>query len=96
MVKEDPSIFNPYSDEELIELLIKTKQLVPRYCRIIRILRDFPSDLVLEGSKTLNLRQILKDRGVECQCVRCREIQDRKISEEDEFDMRLRKLLDRK
>lgn len=82
MLKEDPSIYTPYTDNELIELLIKTKQEVPKYCRIIRILRDFPSDLVLEGSKTLNLRQILKDRNVECKCVRCREIKDLEVNQE--------------
>ncbi|MBI96593.1 hypothetical protein CL656_05555 [bacterium] len=82
MVKEDPSIYTPYTDPELIELLIKTLKIVPKYCRVIRVLRDFPSDLVLEGSKTLNLRQILEDRGVVSQDIRAREIKDLKVNED--------------
>lgn len=83
MVKKDPSIYTPYSDEELIQILIKIKELVPEYCRIIRILRDFPSELVLAGSKTLNLRQVLHERGVKCKCVRCREIKGENFNPEN-------------
>jgi elongator complex protein 3 len=79
MYKKDNTVHTAYSDEELIELLIECKKLVPEYCRIIRILRDFPSELVLEGSKTLNLRQIIHDRGIKCKCVRCREIKGQKF-----------------
>ena len=76
MVEADPSIYKAYTDPELFELLAATKKIVPEYCRIIRVLRDFPSDLVLKGSKTLNMRQLLKDKKVECKCIRCREIKD--------------------
>lgn len=83
MVKEDPSIYTPYTDEELYQILKQTKLIVPKYCRIIRILRDFPSDLVLKGSKTLNMRQLLAKEGVKCQCIRCREIKGETIEEND-------------
>jgi len=79
MVEKDPSLFKAYTDEQLFKLLAQTKSIVPEYCRIIRILRDFPSDLVLKGSKTLNMRQLLKDHKIECRCVRCREIKDEKF-----------------
>jgi len=74
MVEEDSSIHTPYSDQKLFDILVKIKSLVPRHCRIIRILRDFPSNLVLQGTKTLNMRQILAQKGVHCECIRCREI----------------------
>ncbi len=74
MVKADPTLHRAYQDPELYQILKQTKLAVPRYCRIIRILRDFPSDLVLQGSKTLNMRQLLAQEGVKCQCIRCREI----------------------
>ena len=83
MVEVDPTIHAPYNDQELFELLAKTKQIVPEYCRIIRILRDFPSDLVLQGSKTLNMRQLLKDNKIQCRCIRCREIQGAPFDPED-------------
>lgn len=83
MCEDDPKLFNPYSDDELIEILTKIKTQVPRYCRIIRLLRDFPSELVLKGSKKLNMRQILKERGVVCKCVRCREVQGEAFGDVD-------------
>ena len=83
MYEKDPSVHQAYSDEELIDLLIECKKNVPEYCRIIRILRDFPSELVLEGTKTLNLRQIIHQRGIKCKCVRCREIKGQKFENQN-------------
>ena len=83
MVEADPSLHKPYNDKELFELLAQTKSIIPEYCRIIRILRDFPSDLVLQGSKTLNMRQLLKDHKINCRCVRCREIKDESFEPEN-------------
>lgn len=83
MYKKDPSIYSPYSDEELIKILTEIKKEVPEYCRIIRLLRDFPSELVLSGSKLLNVRQIMQNRGILCRCVRCREIKDDKFQLEN-------------
>jgi elongator complex protein 3 len=60
MVEKDPSVFTPYSDDELLKILIEINKFVPEYCRIIRMLRDFPSELILSGTKTLNLRQIIE------------------------------------
>lgn len=87
MYQKDKSVHTAYTDDELIDLLIECKKIVPEYCRIIRILRDFPSELVIEGSKTLNLRQIIHDRGVVCKCVRCREIKGQKF-ENDQVKIR--------
>lgn len=80
MHRENPDIYTPYSDEELMEILSEIKKGVPEYCRIIRLLRDFPSEIVLKGSKLLNIRQIMQRRGTPCRCVRCREIKDESFS----------------
>lgn len=70
--------FQPYSTEELVELLVDIKPTVPRYCRINRVIRDIPSTNVVEGNKRTSLRQDvhaeMARRGTKCQCVRCREI----------------------
>lgn len=83
MYKKDKSVHTAYSDEELIELLMKCMEMTPEYCRIIRILRDFPSELVIEGTKTLNLRQIIHQRGVKCRCIRTREIKGESFETEN-------------
>lgn len=89
MVKEDPSIYHPYSDQELIEILAETLSIVPEYCRIIRILRDFPKEVILKGSKTSNLRQILEKRGVKSRDIRAREIKNQ------DYDPQATKLISR-
>jgi len=76
MVKKDSSIHKAYSDDELINLIAEIKKNVPEYCRIIRVIRDFPAESIISGSKKSNLRQIMERKGVKCRCVRCREISD--------------------
>ncbi|MBI5877280.1 MAG: tRNA uridine(34) 5-carboxymethylaminomethyl modification radical SAM/GNAT enzyme Elp3 [Chloroflexi bacterium] len=70
--------FRPYSDDELIELLVDCKQIVPGYCRLNRVVRDIPKQYVVAGSTQSNLRDVVKrimqTRGVRCQCIRCREV----------------------
>lgn len=68
----------PYSEEDLVELLVKMKQILPRYVRIMRMGRDIPSDLIVAGIKKTNIGQIvekrLRDKGLVCECIRCREV----------------------
>jgi elongator complex protein 3 len=71
--------FKPYSDKKLIEMLVKVKsKIIPRYCRISRLIRDIPSTEIIAGNLATNLRQIIqkemKKQGSQCQCLRCREV----------------------
>ena len=54
--------FEPMHDVELIKLLLKMKQFVPEWTRIMRLLRDIPVGNILSGAKFSNLRQILKQQ----------------------------------
>ncbi len=75
--------YRPYSDEELIEILIACKQMVPPYCRINRVVRDIPANHIVAGSTQSHMREVvqreLKRRGLQCQCVRCREVRNEKL-----------------
>ena len=70
--------YQPYSEEQLIDLLADIKPTVPRYCRINRVIRDIPSTNVVAGNRNTSLRQDvareLERRGKRCNCIRCREI----------------------
>jgi elongator complex protein 3 len=76
--------FIPYTDEELGDLMVKIKGVVPEYCRITRLYRDIPAPSVIGGSKLSNLRQIIQERmkkdGIKCRCIRCREIKGERIA----------------
>jgi elongator complex protein 3 len=71
--------YKPYSDRALQNLLVACKKAVPPYVRIIRLVRDIPAGSIIAGNKVTNLRQIMKDRGVKCRCIRCREAKGRKL-----------------
>jgi elongator complex protein 3 len=71
--------YKPYSDKQLKNLIIKCKAIVPKYLRIIRLIRDIPGESIEAGNKITNLRQIMKDRGVKCDCIRCRESKYKKV-----------------
>ena len=65
--------YRPYTDKELQDLIIKCKNFTPKYVRIIRLIRDIPAESILAGNKITNLRQIMQQQGVKCNCIRCRE-----------------------
>lgn len=71
--------YKPYTDKQLQELIIACKAAVPAYVRIIRLIRDIPGESIIAGNKITNLRQIMKDRGAQCNCIRCREAQEKAI-----------------
>jgi elongator complex protein 3 len=81
----------PYSDKELINLLIELKKIVPEYCRITRLYRDIPAESIIGGTRISNLRQYVQaemvERGEKCRCIRCREIKG------DDFDPKNVKLI---
>ncbi len=70
--------YQPYTTNELIDLLADIKPTIPEYCRVNRVVRDIPASYIVAGSKRSSLRQDvqreLAKRGTRCRCVRCREI----------------------
>lgn len=79
--------FQPYTTSELVNLIAAVKPGIPRYCRVNRIIRDIPSNYVVDGNRRSSLRQDIQQemaqQGVTCHCIRCREIRKRKVKTED-------------
>ncbi|NCC70084.1 tRNA uridine(34) 5-carboxymethylaminomethyl modification radical SAM/GNAT enzyme Elp3 [bacterium] len=77
----------PYSDSELMKLLIEIKKITPYWVRINRLIRDIPSTSIEYGNKIPNLREIIKremlKNGDSCNCIRCREIKEEIINKDD-------------
>jgi len=69
--------YQPYNEEEMIELLIAIKASIPKYVRISRLMRDIPSKFIIAGCKDLALRGTIRKKmdqaGLRCRCIRCRE-----------------------
>ena len=76
--------YKPYSDKQLLNLIIKIKKIIPPYVRISRLIRDIPQESILAGNKISNLRQLIQEEfkrtGQVCQCIRCREARNATFS----------------
>jgi len=70
--------YTPYTEKDIVELTIKLKSLVPKWCRIMHIMRIIPPEYLVAGSTRSDLRKVtqaeMKTRGIKCQCIRCREV----------------------
>ncbi len=75
--------FQPYTTEDLVDLLADIKPMIPRYCRVNRVIRDIPSIHVVDGNRRTSLRQDvhaeMRRRGTQCRCIRCREVRGREV-----------------
>ncbi|NIM44355.1 MAG: GNAT family N-acetyltransferase [Nitrososphaeria archaeon] len=69
--------YEPYTTEEAAELILEVKKMIPPWIRIMRVQRDIPAPSIEAGVDRSNLRQLvlrrLRERGVQCRCIRCRE-----------------------
>jgi elongator complex protein 3 len=78
--------YQPYTTDELIELIADIKPSVPVYTRINRIVRDIPANYIQAGSRRSSLRldvkRELEKREERCRCIRCREIRGKHVDAE--------------
>ena len=69
--------YKPYTDEEMLHVLVEAKKIVPKWVRIMRVQREITPNEIHGGPKSGNLRQIvqkrLQEEGFSCKCIRCRE-----------------------
>ncbi|MFW5719906.1 MAG: elongator complex protein 3 [Candidatus Dojkabacteria bacterium] len=76
--------YKPYTHDELLEVLVATLPLTPRYCRLTRIVRDIPSPDIVAGNKLTNFRQIaeqaIMQQGRKLQDIRAREIKSQEVT----------------
>ncbi len=70
--------YRSYTDEEIVEFLIKALRIIPKYVRIMRIQRDIPLQYVAAGVKIGNLREVVYrealKRGIKPVEIRFREV----------------------
>ncbi|MGB9854343.1 MAG: tRNA uridine(34) 5-carboxymethylaminomethyl modification radical SAM/GNAT enzyme Elp3 [Candidatus Bathyarchaeales archaeon] len=77
--------YKPYTNEEAASLIVEVKKMIPPWVRIMRVQRDIPAPLIVAGVKRSNLRQLvqqkLKEQGLRCRCIRCREVGHRLLAD---------------
>jgi elongator complex protein 3 len=85
--------YDAYSDDDLVNVIVEAKKMVPEWVRIMRVQREIESKDIVAGPKSGNLRQIvlqrLKQQGHRCRCIRCRETGvQRRYPPEDEVTLK--------
>ena len=68
--------YQPYENDTMINLIVAIKSIVPKYVRISRVLRDIPAKFIVAGLKDSvrdDVKERMKQKGIECKCIRCRE-----------------------
>ncbi len=82
--------YQPYTTEEAAQLILEVKKMVPPWIRIMRVQRDIPAYLIEAGVNRSNLRQLilqrLREEGVRCRCIRCREVGHRWLRDKVKAD----------
>jgi len=77
--------YQPYTTEQAAQLILEVKKMTPPWCRIMRVQRDIPAFLIEAGVNRSNLRQLvlekLREEGVRCRCIRCREVGHRWLTD---------------
>ncbi|NDJ60859.1 MAG: tRNA uridine(34) 5-carboxymethylaminomethyl modification radical SAM/GNAT enzyme Elp3, partial [Chloroflexi bacterium] len=78
--------WQPYTEEELLGVLVECFRLTPDYCRLTRVIRDIPGTDIVVGNKTTNFRQLVENelerRGERSRDIRAREIRQRTVTPE--------------
>jgi elongator complex protein 3 len=79
--------WRPYTEEELLEVLVASFTNTPEYCRLTRVIRDIPGTDIVVGNQKTNFRQIventLAERGLSSPDIRAREIRHQKVTMDD-------------
>ncbi|MDD5489940.1 MAG: tRNA uridine(34) 5-carboxymethylaminomethyl modification radical SAM/GNAT enzyme Elp3 [Candidatus Moranbacteria bacterium] len=66
--------YKALTNSQAEKLITEIKKFIPPYVRISRLIRDIPATSIVAGPNISNLRQIIQNKGVKCNCIRCREI----------------------
>lgn len=70
--------FTPYSEKQAKEIITKMMLMIPEYCRVMRIMREFPKEKMISGIEKLDLRKDLeseiRNKGIKVNEIRMREV----------------------
>ncbi|HEX2409400.1 MAG TPA: tRNA uridine(34) 5-carboxymethylaminomethyl modification radical SAM/GNAT enzyme Elp3, partial [Nitrososphaeraceae archaeon] len=88
--------YSAYTEDELVNILVEVKKIIPSWVRIMRIQREIEPSDIIAGSKKGNIRQIamkkLNELGVKCKCIRCREAGLQKLKNFDQQEIVLNRI----
>ncbi|TRM79919.1 tRNA uridine(34) 5-carboxymethylaminomethyl modification radical SAM/GNAT enzyme Elp3, partial [Sulfolobus sp. D5] len=58
-------LYKPYDTDTLVELISEMYRYIPKWVRVMRIQRDIPATIILDGNRKGNLRELVEKRAIE-------------------------------
>lgn len=87
--------YKPYNPQEIQKLLVEMLKIIPRYCRVMRIMREIPLEYLIAGSKDIGIRKDVEDdlrkNKVKLKEIRYREIGFNKSAGDLNTDLKFKK-----
>ncbi|MEO0563857.1 MAG: tRNA uridine(34) 5-carboxymethylaminomethyl modification radical SAM/GNAT enzyme Elp3 [Chloroflexota bacterium] len=79
--------WQPYTHEQLLEVVTGVLQRTPEYCRLTRVIRDIPSTDIVDGNTHTNFRQMAEQamakRGERSADIRAREVRHKTVGRDE-------------
>jgi len=70
--------YEPYSLDKIEKVLIEMMKIVPRYCRVMRVMREIPPEFLTAGTTRIDLRREI-EKKLRLEDVKLEEIRYREI-----------------
>jgi len=70
--------YKPYSPEQIKKLLFNMLKAIPRYCRVMRIMREIPLEYLVAGTKHIGIRKDVEEE-LRAKKIKLKEIRYREI-----------------
>ncbi|MCD6549481.1 tRNA uridine(34) 5-carboxymethylaminomethyl modification radical SAM/GNAT enzyme Elp3 [Candidatus Micrarchaeota archaeon] len=80
--------YKPYDTETAVETVSEAYRYIPEYVRVMRVQRDIPVKLIVDGVKKSNLRELVESR-CRRKGIRIREIRYREVKHRDKLRLQL-------
>jgi elongator complex protein 3 len=77
--------YSPYTKEQIEKLLIEMMKIVPRYCRVMRIMREIPPEYLVAGTTKIDLRKDVEEK-LRKDKISVKEIRFREVGFNKDFD----------
>ena len=71
-------LYKPYDTDTLVELISEMYRYIPPWVRVMRVQRDIPAPIILDGNKKGNLRELVEERSLE-KGIKINEIRFREV-----------------
>ncbi len=54
--------YTTYSKKQIEDVLVQMLKQVPRYCRVMRVMREIPPEFIVSGTKNIDLRKDIEEK----------------------------------